>query len=411
MVLAGMVLGAYYSAVYVYGFTAFVNPIVATFGWSMTELSLASSMRGLETGVFNPLWGPVVDRHSPRTLMIVGVVITAAGMFILSRTTNLLIYYLGFFIDGLGSSLVTSMVPVTVMSKWFRRDVGKANGVLYLGMGLGGVLVPVVVWLITKLGWQNTFLFSAIGFLVLGIPLSFLFRSRPEAYGLLPDGHAPPSGAKTRRLADYNFGTSIKQALRMRAFWHLAVVIMFQAAYLAPLQTFTLPYLSSLGMDRAMAATVITLYTALSLIFRIPMGLLGDIFRKSYMVALSIGLETFGLVMFWLMGPQTPFWLIILFALGYGVGIAGVMPLRAPIMAEYFGNRNLGAMLGLSSIFITIASIAASPLAGWVWDTQHDFKPFWLAGIVFGAISLAAILTMPPARRPAQRADALPTAG
>jgi MFS family permease len=184
------------------------------------------------------------------------------------------------------------------------------------------------------------------------------------------------------------------------------VVILFQTTYLAPLQTFTLPYLSSLGMERVAAAGVITIYTTLSLVFRIPMGLLGDILRKGYVVALSVGLQTIGLLVFWLMGAQTPFWLMVVFGLTYGIGIAGIMALRAPILAEYFGNRNLGSILGLSSVFVTISGIAAAPLAGWVWDTQHDYKPFWLAGVFFGVIALVAILTIPqPAKRKATAVD------
>jgi MFS family permease len=185
----------------------------------------------------------------------------------------------------------------------------------------------------------------------------------------------------------------------MRAFWHLAVVIMFQTAFLAPLQTFTLPYLSSVGMERATAASVITIYTVLSLIFRIPMGLLGDVIRKGQVVAISVALQTIGLFVFWLMGDHTPFWLMILFGLSYGVGIAGIMALRGPVLTEYFGNRSLGTILGFTSIFVTVAAIASSPIAGWVWDTQHSYKPFWFGGIIFGIIALVAILTIPKPRK------------
>ena len=79
---AGLVLSAYYSALYVYGFTAFINPIMATFGWSMTQLALASSMRGLETGVFNPMWGAVVDRYSPRKLLLFGVIALSIQVYL-----------------------------------------------------------------------------------------------------------------------------------------------------------------------------------------------------------------------------------------------------------------------------------------------------------------------------------------
>jgi OFA family oxalate/formate antiporter-like MFS transporter len=287
------------------------------------------------------------------------------------------------------------MVPLTVVSKWFRKDISKANAVFYLGMGLGGALVPVVVFLIDKLGWQNTFMFSAIGFVSLGIPLAFVFRPRPEPYGLVPDGRPsmPDKGSQTAPHSD--FGTRIKDAVRMRAFWHLAIVTLFQTAFLAPLQTFTLPYLSSLGWERTLAAGLMTVYTTISLIFRIPFGYLGDRLRKSNVVALSVAFQTAGLLIFSLMGIDTPFWMITVFAIAYGIGIAGIMSLRVPILVEYFGNRNLGSILGLTSLFVTVSGVVAPPLAGWVWDNYHDYKPFWLGGVVFGVIALIAILTIP----------------
>ena len=82
IVIAGLIFSAYSSLIFSYGYTAFINPILATFGWSMTQISLANSLRGLETGVFNPIWGHVVDRYDPKKLMWIGVTITAIGIYI-----------------------------------------------------------------------------------------------------------------------------------------------------------------------------------------------------------------------------------------------------------------------------------------------------------------------------------------
>ena len=37
------------------GTTALVNPIAATMGWSYAHISLAMTIRGIESGVMNPL--------------------------------------------------------------------------------------------------------------------------------------------------------------------------------------------------------------------------------------------------------------------------------------------------------------------------------------------------------------------
>jgi sugar phosphate permease len=400
IVAAGLIMAAYYSTLYVYGFTAFVNPIVTTFGWSMTQLSLASSLRGLETGVFNPLWGTVVDRWSPRKLMLFGVIITAAGMFTLSRTTNLAMYYAGFLIDGVGSSLVTGLLPVVAMAKWFKRDMGKANGLFYMGVGLGGVMVPVVVMLIDKLGWRDTLMYGGVGFLVIGIPLSFIFRSKPEEYSMMPDGRTMPLTERVKQNFNYDFGTRIKEALKMRSFWHLNIVILFQTAVLGIMSLFAIPYFQSIGISRNDGSLIISLFTIVSLCGRIPMGLLSDIIRKKYVMTVTLGLLGIGLFLLWLITDTTPFWMTVLFAICYGLGISGIMPLRAPVMVEYFGNRNIGAILGITSIFVTIAGVTAVPLTGRIFDSYHTYKPMWIALVVFAAVAVILMLAIPaPGRK------------
>ncbi len=160
---------------------------------------------------------------------------------------------------------------------------------------------------------------------------------------------------------------------------------------------YTMPYLTGLGMDRATASMVVTLYTVVSLFTRIPMGMLCDVFRKSYVVALSVAFQATGVFVFGLIGGTSPFWLILLFAITYGVGLSGVMTLRGPILQEYFGTKNFGTIFGLTSVFITVASVVSPPLAGWVYDTYHDYKVWWLALAALGVVALVSILTIPPA--------------
>ena len=397
IVAAGLVLIAYNCAIFIYGWTAFVNPIIATFGWSVAQISLASSLRGLETGVFNPVWGVAVDRWSPRKLMLFGTIGMALGTFLLSRTTNLAAFYAGFMIMGLGGSLVTGILPTTVIARWFRRDIGKANGVFFMGLGIGGVLVPVVVKIVDTITWQTTLMYASIGFLVLGIPLSFVFRSRPEDYGMVPDGKPPAPGNKSRPAPDYNFGTSVRQALRMRSFWYINVISVFQNATIATVTMFIIPYLTNLDMPRQTAGMVVSLFTFISLFSRIPLGMSADVFSKKYVIAFTLVLLVIGLFVFWMVDGRSPFWLVLVFCITYGVGMSGIMALRAPLQAEYFGTQNFGTIFGLNSISVTIGGVLGTPLAGWVFDTYHSYKPFWLGLVVFTLLAVFLMLTIPPA--------------
>ncbi|MBI4302865.1 MAG: MFS transporter [Chloroflexi bacterium] len=397
--VAGLVLAAYYGWIFSYGWTVFVNPILITFGWSMTQLSLASSLRSLETGVFNPLWGKAVDRWSSQKLMLFGVVSTAFGMFFLSQTKNLAMYYLGFLIVGLGSSLITSVLPMTVISRWFKKDLGKAVGLFYTGVGIGGAMVPLLVKLIDILSWQTTLLYASIGLLVLGIPLSFVFRTRPADYGLVPDGKAPNAVKGQPRAQASDFGTDVKEALKTRAFWYIGMVNLAHTLGISTLQLYAVPYLTNFGVSRTTAGTLVGLYTLVSVFGRMPMGILSDVFRKSYVIALSVTLQGVGFFIFWLIGGTSPPWLIPLFAITFGLGLSGAAALRAPILREYFGTNNFGTIFGLSSVFLTVGSMAGPVIAGWLYDKYQDYKAWWMAVIALTVLALIMILTIPIAKK------------
>ncbi len=75
----------YTSGVIHFGFTAVVEPIAEEFGWSYAQISLASSLRGLEMGLLAPLVGFLVDRWGPRRLVFGGSILVGLGLLVLSR--------------------------------------------------------------------------------------------------------------------------------------------------------------------------------------------------------------------------------------------------------------------------------------------------------------------------------------
>jgi sugar phosphate permease len=253
IVAAALVLTTFSSMMFVYGFTAFMDPIATTFAWSIAQVSLASSIRGLEGGTLDPIIGAIADRWPAKRLMIVGSIIVSFGIFFLSRTTSLWMFYGGFLIVGLGSSIGIHIVPATVVARWFRRNIGKANGVLAMGFALGWLFVPMLTRLIDTYGWQNTLMYMSVAILLLGIPLSFVFRDRPEDYGMLPDG-APLDADKAVAVETHEDDPDIgiRDALKMRIFWFMGIAAMFQIIAMQAVNIHIMTYMGSLGMDRNM---------------------------------------------------------------------------------------------------------------------------------------------------------------
>ena len=143
IVAASVILMTLNGGAVIYGFTAFITPIAATFGWSYAQISLAASLRGVETGVMNPFLGVAVDRWPAKRLVLIGVVVFGLGFLLLSWVTNLAMFYIGSLVLAFGTSLATQMVPQAMVARWFKKDIGKASGILAMGPGIGGVLIPL----------------------------------------------------------------------------------------------------------------------------------------------------------------------------------------------------------------------------------------------------------------------------
>lgn len=394
---AGLLLSGYNGIVSTYGFTAFIEPIAQTFGWSYTAISLATSLRGMETGALTPLMGFLVDRYPAKKLALWGVSVLIVGYFCFSQATNLFLFYISFLIMGLGGSLGAYMVPQTLLTRWFRKDLGKASGVLFLGIGFSGLFAPLLVFFIDQYGWQKCLIYYAIGFLILGIPASLVFRTRPEEYGLLPDGK-PQDTTSSQTMPETDIhAKDVKQALKMRAFWQMGIATAFQVIAWSAFSTHLMPYFSSLGITRSVGGGTIMAVALISLAARFPFGWVCDMVDKRYMMALAIGLNSASLFIFWLLRNGS-FPLLVLFVIVAGIATGGMMPVRIPIYREYFGVKNFGKIYGLGNLFFTFGIITGAPIAGWVYDTLGYYDPVWWILSILTAIGAVLVLTMPAAR-------------
>ena len=391
IVAAALIFSMYNSTLFAYGFTAFMNPIAASFGWSFARISLASSLRGVEVGALDPFIGMASDRWPARRLIFFGIIFLALGIACFGKAVNLGMFYAGFVLAGLGGAMGISMVPTTVVSRWFKRNIGKASGIVSAGVAMGGLFTPLIVRGIDAFGWQNFMLYLAAGILVVGLPLSFVFRNRPEEYGLMPDGKAAVgSGASST----FDSGMELKQALKTRSFWFIGISQMLQMFAIHSVAIHQMPYLTSLGMERGSAALVITIFSTVGLIARLLFGVLADIVPKKYVLALASGLTTIGLTIFGFLDGSS-FAATAVFAVIYGIGAAGTTSVRAPIYREYFGVRNFGAIFGSGAFLLTFGGVTGAPITGWVYDTRGVYHPIWFIHACLTAVGRVLLLLLP----------------
>ena len=372
-----------------FGFTALFEPIREEFGWTYTQISFAASLRGLETGIFAPFVGFLVDQFGPRKLMLWGTITVGSGLILLSLTQSLALFYVSFLLIGFGAGGCTSVVTMTAVANWFREKVGLALGVMGSGIGAGGLMVLVIVALVDLYQWRATLIILGLGMLALGIPLSLAIRNRPEHYGYSTDREVGSSRSDAHENQPKKVEISLKKALKMRSFIYLSITEAVRMMSLMAVFTHIMPHLGNIGISRHTAGLIAGAIPLLSIIGRVGLGWLGDIFDKRHVMAGAIALISLGLLALSYVQVR---WAIFLFLLLFPIGHGGSMVQRGSILREYYGRESFGKLIGVVMGCAAVGGIIGPTLAGWVFDTVGSYQPVWL--VFCGLNGLTAVLIL-----------------
>jgi MFS family permease len=374
----GVVFGVAYS------FGAFFAPMAAEFGSGSGATSVVFSVTACLFFVLGSVSGRAVDRFGPRPVLLIGAVALAVGLLVTSTVQQLWIGYLSYGL-GVGIAVACGYVPmVAVVGAWFDRRRALALAVAIAGIGVGTLVgAPLAAALISVYGWRQTHVLFGVGGALLLVGCAVLARRPPE-----PSGEPP---------------LAVRALVRTGAFRS-----MYAATLLASLALFVpfvfLPvYAVSVGVAPVAAATLVGVIGVASVLGRLAIGAVADrtgrirTFRASFAIMA-------GSFVLWVVGTSWP-WLVA-FAIVLGVGYGGWIALQPTVIAEVFGLRGLGGLVGLIYTAGGFGALLGPPLAGVLVDTTGSFG---LAAAAAGGCALAAFLALLPLRAPAGPVSAPPS--
>jgi MFS family permease len=375
--------------------SAFFNPIVEEFHWSYLALSLAGSLLAVELGILAPIAGFLTDRFGPRKVIFCSTVLSGTGLLLLSGIHSLSVFYIAFGILAIGLSGFGQVVTTTAVANWFDKKVGRATGLSIAGYGAGGILMPLIVWLIAHWGWRTSLAILGIATGLILLPASLFLRHKPEQYGCLPDGeNSDPLGTPQGPRETMDSGevalTAIR-ALRTKTFWLLGFALTIQLMVFNTMIIHIMPYFASMGLPRSRAALVAMCIPLSSMVGRLSFGWLGDLFDKRHLLVMCFALEVVGLAF---LSYAEALWHLISFLVFFGPALGGTVALRSVILREHFGRRTLGSIQGLIAALMTLGAIVGPAYAGRVFDVRGGYQMVWLTftvAILAGIPSILAI--------------------
>src|SRR5689334_3161494 len=177
-----------------YGWTYFVDPIRAKFGWSRTELQAAFTIFVATETWLVPVEGWFVDKFGPRIVVMLGGIVVALAWTLNSYASTLPMLYLAATLSGVGAGAVYGTCVGNAL-KWFADRRGFAAGLTAAGFGAGAAatVVPIIT-VIRNYGYDRAFLWFGLGQGLVILVLSQLLKApRP--------GEAPPPTRKLGQVA------------------------------------------------------------------------------------------------------------------------------------------------------------------------------------------------------------------
>ena len=384
---------------------AYVSVLRDDLGWSATALAFGYSLQPVQNGLLGPVQGWMIDRWGPRPVMRLGMLVFGCGFIGFSQVNSLLTFYLALIFIALGSSMAGFMSIMTTLVQWFERRRATAMSVSQTGMSVGGMLVPVVAWSLTALGWRETAFISGLIVLCVGLPLTQVIRSNPEAYGLRPDGappeddHPPASGSEPTAAVVERINFTPRQALRTRAFWFISFGHGMALLVVSAVMVHLILHLEDeRGFSLGEAAAVVSVMTLITAIGQVGGGFLGDRFDKRIIAAIAMFGHSAGLLaLAW--GGSILWVVVFVFAHGTAWGMRG--PLMQAMRADYFGRRHFGTIMGYSSLIISLGMVSGPIVAGLMADRFGNYQyGFTVLAIMAALGSIFFIFATPPAPPP-----------
>jgi len=376
-----------------YGLPFFYDFFVRELGWTRAQVTSGNAFAKLVIGpIFGFLAGIVVDRFGPRRLMLVGILLAGIAPIGLGGTTTLVAFYTFYLMNALGYVTGGPLPNQVMLSRWFDSGRGRAMGIAYLGIGVGGALVPLLAHALTEaLGWRSAL--QILGLMMIGIAFPFAFFLRE------PPATDPQAAAAAHPAASTPGADSILDVLRQPAFYLLALGSMASiGAVGGTTQNLKLYFAMDRGMAQGRVAELISLVLVGSIAGRLLMGFLADRWSKKRVMLLVYLIVASTIPLLWAApSPATLRAAAVLFGIGLG-GDYMIIPLMA---AELFGLRRMGRVMGIVLTADGVAEAVVPMAVATLRDRSGSYGPGFALLVSLAALGALAVSLLPRRKAPA----------
>jgi predicted MFS family arabinose efflux permease len=376
-----VVLAAYFGvmvsfgSLLVFSFGTFLKPLSAEFGWTREAVSASFGFAALTVAVVSPFLGRLLDRVSPRTVILPCMAIFGLGFASLGLLSSHLWQLYGTFVLlGIVGNGTTQMGYSRAVSTWFVRRRGLALSLVMAGSATGAMMFPPLAQaLISTVGWRNAYFCLGAMALVFGLPLTAAF---------VRERQAPQSSDKPTTS-----GVNVGDGLRSRAFWFLIATLFLGSLSVNGAITHLAPLLTDRGISQQQAAVVASALGFSSFAGRLITGPLLDRFFGPRVGFCVLGAAAAGIL---LLGSAASMPAALLAAALIGLGMGAEADLTPYLLTRYFGLKAFSTLYGFSWTAYAVAGAIGPVLMGRAFDLTGSYTS--LLGLLAVSTVVCAVL-------------------
>lgn len=378
-----------------YAYSVFLVALLREFGWSRSVLAGAFSVFSLVSGGASPVLGWLGDRLGPRRVILAGGVVLAAALWADSLIASPWQLYAGFgVVTALGVATAGWTPAVILVQRQFTERLGLALGIAGSGIGLGIFLVvPLCQALIDAFGWR--WAFRVLGVLCAAwiLPATWLAVRDAPAVAPIRTGGGPGPGKSAAGMGVATGAASslsLAAALLTAPFWLIASAMFLGNISSQTLHVHQAVFLVDHGLTPMVAASVISVVGAASILGKTGGGWLSDHLRREmvYVLGMLSLIGSMGVLRLVALDPSV--WLAYGYAMLFGLGYSVTASLIPAMVSDRFRGPHFGAIFGVSQVGSSVGSALGAWLAGRIFDTTGSYAvPFTLAAAAAGAAALA----------------------
>ena len=373
----------------IYGWSIFVAPLEAEFGWVRAQTSLTFTISMAMFCIGGLAAGMLVMRGIKRSyLMVTAGLLLLGGFYAAGYSAQLAHFYIFYgVLCGFGVGVSYNLL-ISAVTKLFPGKQGFISGILMMSFGFGGlVLGSLCASLLISLGWRSTFKIIGllIGLIVIVGSVVIDIAGKKLA-SQLPVQAATGSGKSGKEIGSREY--SVREMMKSPSFIILFAWLVLLSSAGLMIIGHVAPSILELGAEPATAAMAVGVVSVSNGAGRVLFGLSFDrIGMKKTLWLINLCLLTAGLLLSFAVGTANIG--LLLFGCAFmGISYGGSPVSTSAVVHRLFGHQNFSGNFSVAVTNLLFAALIGPTVAASLQGSTGSYQTSYYVLIGIGVLAL-----------------------